>query len=172
MRNVNMLTRTMVAFAALGLCFPSVAMSSTPVAKPKVVDVALLDGNVLVGQLVDANGPVPNKQVVLQRQDQTVAALKTNKDGVFAAKGVPAGVYRVASNDAQGVYRLWTPKTAPPNAQPGALLVSGNNVVRAQHARCLRNLLANPWVVAGIVAAAIAIPVALHNAGHDTPVSP
>jgi hypothetical protein len=198
MRNVNTVTKVLVAFAALGLCVPSAAVgATTPVAKPKVMDVALMEGNVLVGQLVNTSGgPVAGAKVVVQNQDKTGVDLKTDKDGVFAVKGVPAGVYRVASKDAQGVYRVWSPKTAPPGAQTGALLVSGNEVVRGQEqCQCpagdqcagngvaggrgaagagsrLRNMLANPWIVAGIVAAAVAIPVAIHNSHHSSPTSP
>lgn len=175
MKNVSILTKALVVVAALGVCFPPAAISATvPVAKPKVVDVALMNGNVLVGQLVNANGKgVSDAPVVLQGQDRTVVTLKTDKDGVFAVKSVPAGVYRLASNDTQGVYRFWAPKTAPPTAQKGALLVKGDNVARAQHGSTLRNMLANPWIVGGIVACAIAIPVAIHNADNgDSPVSP
>ncbi|HLA85726.1 MAG TPA: carboxypeptidase-like regulatory domain-containing protein [Thermoguttaceae bacterium] len=164
----------MVSLAAVGLCIPSVAFSAAPAAQLKVAaDVALLNGNVLVGQLVNENGTgVANASVLVQQNDKTVVALKTDKQGVFAAKDVPPGVYRLASNDTQGVYRLWAPKTAPPAAQQGALLVQGNGVVRGQAARGLRNMLANPWIVAGIVACAVAIPVAIHNADHDSPASP
>lgn len=169
MKNVNLFARVMIAMAAIGLCLPSAALSATTVASPSVEDVALLDGNVLVGQLVDANGGnVGEVPVLLQQQNQTIVALKTNKDGVFAAKGVPAGVYRLATDNTQGIYRLWAPKTAPPSAQKGALLVSGDQVVRGQYGSPLRNMLANPWIVAGIVACAVAIPVAIHNSHHDS----
>lgn len=173
MRNVNVVTKVMVTLAAVGLCFPSAAIAATAPAKPKVMDVALLEGNVLVGQLVNtAGGPMADAKVMMQGKDQSAVALKTNKEGVFAVKGVPAGVYSLASKDTQGVYRLWAPKTAPPNAQKGALLVSGNEVARGQYARGLRNMLANPWIVAGIVACAVAIPVAIHNSNHSSPSSP
>ena len=180
MKKVNFLAKTLVAIAAIGLCFPSAAMSATPVTKqkvvekkPQVVDVALLKGNVLVGQLVTPEGKgVSNAPLLLQNKDKTVVALRTDKNGVFAAKSIPAGVYRVAGTNTQGVYRFWAPKTAPPNAQRGALLVSGNGVARAQYARGLRNMLANPWIVAGIVACAVAIPVAIHNSQSSSPASP
>jgi hypothetical protein len=174
MKNVSILAKTMFAIAALGLCFPSVAISSPPAEKPQVVDVALLNGNVLVGQLVDSNGKgVAEAQVQLQKQNKTMVTLKTDKQGVFAVKDVPGGVYRLAAAKTQGVYRLWAPKTAPPTAQKGALMVTGNKVVRGQYGNGFRNMLANPWIVAGIVACAVAIPVAIHNSNSgDSPVSP
>lgn len=174
MKNVNTLTRMMVVLAVVGLCFPSAAFCSVPQEKPKVVDVAMLNGNVLVGQLVNSNGKgVSDTQVLLQQDNKTVVTLKTDKQGVFAVKGVPGGVYQLATKDTQGVYRLWAPQTAPPTAQKGVLLVSGNGVVRGQYGSHLRNMLANPWIVAGIVACAVAIPVAIHNSnGGDSPISP
>ena len=92
MGHFNLLTRTMVVLATLGLCFPPVALSSTPVTQHGVTDVALADGNVLVGQVVDSSGAaVAKANVLLQRQNKVVLAMRTNKQGVFAAKGVSAG---------------------------------------------------------------------------------
>ena len=174
MKNVNTLTRMIVVLAVVGLCFPPAAFASAPVAKHKIVDVAMLNGNVLVGQLVNSNGKaVSNTQVLLKQENKTIVTLKTDKQGVFAVKGVPGGVYQLAAKDTQGVYRLWAPKTAPPTAQKGVLLVNGNGVMRAQYGSYLRNMLANPWVVGGIVACAVAIPVAVHNSNSGgSPISP
>ncbi len=173
MRRFNFLTGTMVVLATLGLCLPPVALSSPPVTAPRVADVALSDGNVLVGQVVDSSGAaVAKTHVLLQRQEKAVLAMRTNKQGFFAAKGVSAGVYRLMVADSQMVYRLWAPRTAPPSAQRGALIVIGNPVVRGQYGPGLRNMLANPWVVGGIVAAAVAIPIAIHNANDNSPGSP
>ncbi|MBN1590813.1 MAG: carboxypeptidase regulatory-like domain-containing protein [Pirellulales bacterium] len=173
MKKMNTFTLMMVALATLGLCFPSVGLCSTTTAKPQVSDVALMNGNVLVGQVVNSSGAaVTEAPVLLQQENRTIATLKTNKDGFFAAKNVPAGIYDLSATDGKGVYRLWAPKTAPPTAQKGALLVTGKNVARGQYGSGLRNMLANPWIVGGIVAAAVAIPVAIHNADNDSPASP
>jgi hypothetical protein len=173
MRRISTLTWMMASLAMVGLCFPPITLASTATAAPRVVDVSLHDGGVLVGQVVDSNGMgVAGTSVTLQQRDKAVVALKTNKDGYFAAKGVPAGVYRVSADDAQGVCRLWAPKTAPATAQKGAMIVTGKGVARAQNGLMIRNMLANPWIVGGIVACAVAIPVAIANSDHDHPASP
>ena len=59
------------------------------------------------------------------------------------------------------------PNTAPPAAQSAALLVSGSDVVRGQNGG-LVYWLTNPWVLAGLIAAAIAIPIALNNHGSSS----
>lgn len=174
MKSIPTLCWSVAVLATVGMCFPSAAFSSTlPTPNPKVADVALTEGGTLVGQVVTADGlPVRDMPVLLQDQRASTVELKTNKDGYFAAKNVSPGVYRLAAADEQGVYRLWAPKTAPPTAQKGALLVAGDEVARGQHGNALRNMLANPWIVGGIVAAAIAIPVAVHNSGKHSPTSP
>ena len=89
---------------------------------------------------------------------------------MFAFKGLQQGVYQVVAAKGHQAYRVWPEKIAPPSAQPGALIVAGNGTVRGQLGmRGFRNLLANPWVVAAIVATAIAVPVAIHNRTPSTP---
>jgi hypothetical protein len=65
------------------------------------------------------------------------------------------------------VYRLWAEQTAPPAANDGVLVVHGDDAVRGNSCNpCgggLLGVLANPWVLAAIVAAAIAIPLALDD---------
>jgi len=54
------------------------------------------------------------------------------------------------------------PGTAPPAAQPGALLVAGKGPVRGQTGP-IGYWLGNPWVLAALVAVAVTVPVAIHN---------
>lgn len=174
MKTFHSLCWSMAALATVALCCPSVALASTlPTPQPKVVDVALTDGGALVGQVVTVSGaPLSDAPVLLQNHGLSTLELKTNKNGYFAAKNVSPGVYRLAAADEQGTYRLWAPRTAPPTARKGALLVAGDEVARGQYGNPLRNMLANPWIVGGIVAAAVAIPVAIHNSDKDSPASP
>ncbi len=65
-----------------------------------------------------------------------------------------------------GIYRLWAPETAPPAAGKSALIVSDATAVRGQATR-LGQFLANPLVIAGIVATAVAVPVAVHEYRKD-----
>ena len=169
-----------------GLLVPSpVFATSAPPAETKVeastvavktLDVALHNSGTLVGQVVDTEGkPQPKMPVTLVRGNEVLAQTVTNNEGHFAMKQVPAGSYRLAAGDAQNAYRLWAPKTAPPTARQGALMVVGEATERAQCGANgpLGQVLGNPWVIGGIVAAAIAIPVAIHNHNKDkSPKSP
>ncbi len=172
MKGLGLFRLTLVWLAAVGLCVPQVAMAAPPDQKPVVNDVKLYDGH-LYGRVVTAeNIAVPNAEVALASGGQVVAKGKTNENGLFAFSGLQRGVYQVVAAKGHQAYRVWPEKTAPPSAIDGALIVSGNETVRGQLGmRGFRNLLANPWVVAAIVATAVAVPVAVHNANNG-PSSP
>jgi hypothetical protein len=165
--------------AALGFCIPTVAFAAGPPAKPAVVDVALRDGGILLGQVVDPQGKgIQGTTVALRHYDREVVKTSTGAEGYFAVKEVRGGVYQIASGDGIGVYRLWAPGTAPPSAQEGALLVANDTVVRGQQPNYIppgakfKTLLSNPLVIGGIVATAVAVPVAIHNSRSSSPASP
>ena len=174
MKKIHKIGWTLTLLAAVGLCLPATAFAASPSqAGPK--DVKLTQAGVLVGQVIDAQGQViAGKPVVVQYKNNLVAAPTTDKNGYFALKNVQPGVYRIASMKGVSDYRVWTQETAPPKAASGALLVEGNEVIRGQMGgMALRNLLANPLVIAGIVATAVAVPVAIHNSQNNrTPTSP
>ena len=174
MKQLHKIGWALTLLAAVGLCLPATTFAASPAqAGPK--DVKLTQTGVLVGQVIDAQGQaIAKKPVVVQYKNNLVAAPTTDENGYFALKGVQPGVYRIASMKGVGDYRVWTQETAPPKAASGALLVEGNEVIRGQiNGMALRNLLANPLVIAGIVATAVAVPVAIHNSkSHSTPVSP
>lgn len=173
----------LVVCATLGTCFPQALLAAQPLPASNVTDVSLRDGGVLLGQVVDGTGkPQANAAVSLQSGQQKLGASKTDAGGYFAFSGLRGGVYQVAAANGQGSYRVWAAGSAPPTAQPGALVVAGQtpnplagqqpDVVRAQGR--LGFWLSNPWVVAGLVATAVAVPVAIVAADrhHDQPVSP
>ena len=58
------------------------------------------------------------------------------------------------------------PETAPPAASKSALIVSSATTVRGQTTR-VGSFIANPLVIASIVAAAVAIPVAINEYRKD-----
>jgi hypothetical protein len=178
-----------VSLACLGLLIPTpmlnaarAASGDRPAEKPVPVaaDVALGAGGRLVGQAVDAAGrPLAAAPVILQQADREVAATTADQQGRFAVRGLRGGTYRIAAGEAQGVYRLWAPGTAPPSARPAALVVAGDaDRVLGQagpHGPLAYWFCCNPWILAGLVAAAIAIPVAIHNHQVDRaepPLSP
>ncbi|HLA86159.1 MAG TPA: carboxypeptidase-like regulatory domain-containing protein [Thermoguttaceae bacterium] len=191
MKNTAWLRTMMLAWACGGLLIPSPVVAAAaapskpagnaPAAAPKAFDVELQKNGTLVGQVVNAQGaPQAKMPISLSQGDKTIATIATNDRGFFAVSRVPSGTYRVAAGQTQGVYRLWATGTAPPAAQPGTLLVVGKGpaeVARAQSPNGgsgpIGYWLGNPWVIAGLVAAAVAIPVAIHNyqIDHDTPAS-
>jgi hypothetical protein len=152
-----------VWLAVVGFCVPQAALAAGPAGdqSPLILDVALHDGGTLVGQVVDAQGiPQANSPVSLRSATHELAAGQTNAQGYFAFSGLNSGVYQVVTSSGAGVYRVWSQSTAPPAAQPGALIVADGSTVRGHLLSCLG---CHPLIVAGVVVAAIAIPVAVHN---------
>jgi hypothetical protein len=144
---------------------PAEARSS---AAPVVRDVALQAGGVLRGQVLNAQGaPAAMTKVVLAQQGQALAEATTDAQGRFSFSGLKGGVYQVATTHGASVYRAWNPGTAPPAAQADALIVNGEAVIRGQCQECdpcssrggLLHFLSNPWVLGGLAATAIAIPL-------------
>jgi len=179
MKRMGLLKSGTILLACLGLLIPGpMLQASTTDAgsqdradgrAPAVVDVALSDGGTLHGQVVDPQGnPLSRTAVSIQQFDREVANTVTDPSGRFRATGLSGGTYRIVAGQATGTFRLWAPNTAPPSARPAALVVPGNQqLVRGNECnRCLQ-LLRNPWVIAGIVAVAIAVPVAIYNADDD-----
>jgi len=168
MKGVRLIQRLAACLATVGFCFPQLAFAATPQdSKTLITDVQLLKGGVLVGQVVTPeNAAIVNTNVSLLSANQKLSEAKTDGSGYFAFRGLTPGVYQVATAQGQGAYRVWAEGAAPPSAkaQAGALVVAGQDTVRGQgRAQGLRNFFANPLVIAGIVATAIAVPVAIHN---------
>jgi hypothetical protein len=101
--------------------------------------------------------------VAVIRQGQEIARTQTNAEGRFAVQGLTGGVYQVATPVGAATYRAWSPRTAPPAATQAITIVPDETIVRGQFGTGALGWLANPWVLAGIVAAAIAIPLALDD---------
>jgi hypothetical protein len=173
MKTRRIVNGVMVSLAAIGFLLPQPLVAASPAPASPVADVALRDGGVLIGQVVDAQGAaLGSVPVSLRYQDRELAAAKTSKEGYFAFKDLRGGVYQLTAAQGQGVYRVWSAGTAPPAAQEGALVVSGDKVVRGQEGGGFRSFITNPLVIAAVVATAIAVPVAIHNSHHKTPTSP
>ncbi len=173
MKTRQIVKGVMVALATIGFVLPQPLVAATPSPASPIVDVALREGGLLVGQVVDEQGVgLGNVPVSLRYQDRELAAGKTNPDGTFGFKGLRGGVYQIVADQGHGVYRVWAEGTAPPAAQEGALVVSGDPVVRGQARSGFVAFITNPLVIAGVVATAIAVPVAIHNSKHSSPQSP
>jgi len=157
-----------VCIAAAGLCVPQMAMAAIPQngKAPGVYDVRLHESGALLGQVVSPESqPLAGVPVKLRTSGKELAGATSDKNGYFAFAGLANGVYEIVTPEGRGVYRVWSHAAAPPSAQPGALVVNGDDtVVRGQQAmRGFRDLMANPWFVAAVITAAVAIPVAVHN---------
>ncbi len=140
-------------------------------AAPSAVHVALQPGGTLVGQVLDSQGrPLARTPVALRQSGREVASTATDERGGFAVGGLRGGTYQIATDRSAGVYHLWAANTAPGFARPEALLVEGGVQVRGQGALCCA--LSNPWVLAGIVTAAIAVPIIINNTKGESPHSP
>ncbi len=132
MRFVSMFRRLALVLAVVGLSVASTANAADP-ARSVVSDVALQQGNALLGQILDQQGkPQQRAEVVLLQQGKLVAFTRTDKEGRFAFRGVRAGVHQLDTPYGGGVYRLWAPRTAPPSAKQGALIVSDETIARGQ----------------------------------------
>lgn len=174
MRVTKFSGRLATVLAMIGLSLPTQLLAAAPTPNsPAVVDVALADGGVLQGLVVTPQGsPKANTPVALRNGEQELGAATTDQSGRFAFSGLRGGVYQLATTDSLGVVRVWSPRTAPPSAQQGIMLVSDEGVVRGQMSlRGMGGVLSHPWVMAGVIATAVAVPVAIHNANRDDPVS-
>jgi hypothetical protein len=155
----------MIALATLGICLPEITLAASEPTPPAVVDIAMADGGVLQGQVVDLQGAsTTGIPVSVRAQNQEIIRTTTAKDGRFTVQGLRGGVYQVAAGEGQGVYRLWTANAAPPSAQRNAIVFTQNGGGGG-----LKMFLTNPIVIAGIVATAIAVPVALANSNPSSP---
>ncbi|NQT13549.1 MAG: carboxypeptidase regulatory-like domain-containing protein [Planctomycetes bacterium] len=196
MKRTGVLKAGAVVLACVGMLLPSPVVQAATAAGqtdsrgqaeralPEIVDVALYDGGTLRGQVVDVQGqPLPRTAVSIRQSDRDIATAVSNEVGYFRLTGLRGGMYAVVAGEAVGTCRLWAPNTAPPSAQPGALVVVGDEQVLGQGphggfqcsprgcrpVRCyspmsrLKYWLANPLVIAGIVATAVTIPVVIHN---------
>lgn len=144
MKPIKFAQNLSVALAAVGLLMPNAtiafanearAAATTPSAAtaPRIIDVSLVDGGVLKGQVMSSAGVAQtNSDVAVLQGKEVVARAKTNQTGEFAVQGLKGGVYIVSTDGAAGVVRTWAPHTAPPSAVKSVLLVPGDETVRAQ----------------------------------------
>jgi hypothetical protein len=162
---------------------PGIAQAITT--KVNVADVRLDQHGALAGQLVDRQGaPVADSIVTLWSGGKVISRCATSSQGQFQFAGIRGGLYQVAAQNTGGVYRVWTNRTAPPASKPGILLIQGA-AVRGQcddcmYANCACSVcqagfggghyggsviraLNNPWLLGGLVAAGVAVPIAISN---------
>ncbi|MBM3999910.1 MAG: carboxypeptidase regulatory-like domain-containing protein [Planctomycetes bacterium] len=169
MRRLGRLRAACIAGACWNLIVPGALRADGPVPSGlSVLDLRTDAARSVRGQYVDANGrPIAEARVGAWRNGQSVAESLTDRDGFFrfTLDGRPGGIYELRGADASVVCRIWAPRTEPPQARDAALLVSGRDTARGQRPFC--EVISNPLVIATAIAAAIAIPIAVHNSGDD-----
>jgi hypothetical protein len=164
------------AVAALGMALPMPALAAPPAAAPveAVSDIALRPGGVLLGQVVDQQGVASaNTLVTVEYAGREVVHTTTDANGVFAAQGLRGGQYQIRTPQSTSACRLWAADTAPPAARPAALVVSGNDIARGQVGGGPINswkewVKCHPYITAGTVATAIAVPLVLADEDWDS----
>jgi hypothetical protein len=139
-----------------------------------VHDVALQPGGLLIGQVLDATlQPMHGATVALYANGKTTATMTTDANGVFAVTGLRGGMHQVGVGNSVENCRLWAAGTAPPHAVSQLRFVPGqSDLVRGQWGpppsyNAVMGWVTNPWVIGGVVATAIAVPVILHNIDDD-----
>lgn len=163
-----------MSWAAAPTIAPGGPTTTAPVAAKAAAaansDVALRGGGLLVGQVVDQQGVAKaNTPVSIQFAGKEVVSTTTDANGVFAAKGLRGGQYQILTPQGGSNCRLWAADTAPPAARPAALVVAGNEVVRGAGPAdsWVAWVKCHPYITAGTVAAAVAVPVAFAVGDHD-----
>ena len=189
MKILKLLQGCTVALASLGIIAPQAIYAAQPAAnqvQTAIKDIALQNGNTLQGFVVDGAGtPLASADVLVATNGQVVANVKTDANGAFAVSGLNGGVYQLQTANGVATFRMWAANTAPPVAYQAAMIVSDKEIARGQNNNRRHTLkkhhgghakgglfggnggvlgaLANPWVLAGIVAVAVALPIALDD---------
>ena len=142
-------------------------LGQSPDSLYRILDVVLTsDARACRGQIVDRDGlGLPGVSVALFQSQRHISSVSTGSDGTFSISGLRGGVYQIVAGDNLHVVRLWSPNAAPPSAQRRVVFVTDPLMRGQMHPAA--SMLGNPWVITGLVAAAVIIPVALHNNRSD-----
>ena len=177
MKRYHRLCFAAATLSCVSMLFSPAALAAGAAVNPS--DVALHDGGVLVGVVVDAQGTAQAMTTVsLSNHEQELVRVRTDHEGRFSIPGLQGGVYRIAANGQEGVYRAWAPQTAPPVAQQGVTVVVDQDVVRGQYGHtpgpfhsAAQWCADHPLLCAAAIGAAIAIPIAVAD-DDDPPATP
>ena len=102
-------------------------------AAPAVLDVALANGGVMQGQVIDAQGhPVPMTPIAVLHESKEVAKTTTDADGNFTVSGLRSGQHVIVAGDEGKLVRMWSENTAPPSANSRVMITKGQQIARGQ----------------------------------------
>jgi len=182
MERFGVLRFGMLCLACAGMVLPTPLLSAEFNAQPArgqvadplstILDVELGNGGLLSGQVIESAGAPPEgTRVSVRQMGLEVAATVTDRTGNFQLRGLRPGPCEIVAGRAYGTFRLWAPDTAPPLARRSALVLPAEGPIRANEGP-IGYWLGKPWVIAGIVAVAVGVPVAIHNHRIDRVSSP
>ncbi|MFW6169481.1 MAG: carboxypeptidase-like regulatory domain-containing protein [Planctomycetota bacterium] len=174
MKAIKIVRFSLILLACLAMLVPVELLASgsrpgvgQPRVSPVIVDTSLQAGR-LTGQVTNAEGiPVTSALVVAVQNQKAVSRAVTGKDGTFSLAGIQGGLCHVVTGNMVQVCRCWTRNTAPPAAKPHLLIASDAAIVRGQRPLSER-VFAKPVLLGLVLAAAIAIPIAVHNRRQDS----
>ncbi len=174
---VGMLTAVSLLVAQKSIAADGLAAKPEPVPTINTVDVILGGGGVMQGYVVDAQGvPQADVEITLTTDNREQVTSRSDEKGRFGYRGIEGGSYQLTTEHGVVLCRAWTATTAPPRSAATMLLVHDQDLVRGQWAAPagvngavsrMKRVMTNPFAVAAIVGAAVAIPVAVHNANQD-----
>jgi hypothetical protein len=131
----------------------------------KIPDLTLGDKGALTGQAVDAQGkPKAMYRIRVEQHGEKIGETATDAKGRFRVEQLRGGVCHVITDDATFVCRCWTEETAPPASRTQLLVISQEGVERGQ--RPIGEAIGNPLLIGTVIAAAVAIPIAIHNSSN------
>lgn len=122
-----------IVLACWGMLVPTAEIRAEEAAKTTITDIALGDGGVARGIVVDGQGkPVDGASVSIKTDSKVVATAVTDDKGEFSVREIRGGVHEVHAPQGAAVFRFWTAKAAPPAAKNRATIVSDAKAVRGQ----------------------------------------
>lgn len=126
---------------------------------PLVVrDVALDSTGVLRGTLTNSAGqPQKATELTVWQSGEVLKTVKSQDDGKFVIRDLRPGLYEINTARSLGLYRVWPARSAPPAAQPAALIVEGDTVIRAQQMGAWRRalILSGVIITSGVIGGVI-----------------
>lgn len=159
-----------VSLAAMGLMVPPTAFAESTVRtaskttspqRASIPNVFLTEGGTLTGGVTDSAGNrLEGAKVSIRQGKTTIATAVTDKNGIYSFKGLKGGTYEIGSGNTEGVFQVWSERTAPPSAKQCALLVMGENGERGQCGCCDPTLI---LLSAGVIAAVVLSAIILHK---------
>ena len=169
--NMRKLQMAAAALSCVGMLTAPVASAAPAGQLPRPADVALNADGALSGQLVTSQGAaIASAPVVIMQNGREITRITTDANGNFQLADLRGGVYEVAAPGHLAQYRVWAPGTAPPAASKGLMVVSGDTAVLGQTGgaggalgKVTAWIAEHPLMTAGIVAAAVAIPLAVDD---------